>query len=572
MKAKSLETALEKVTRIITNRYGLRLVCEGDECRTNGRIIYLPSLPEDIPEELLGAIRGWADHEAAHVRYTRTQVGPGFEREHGKKAFGILNALEDGRVEAKMSRRYPGARLNMREAFRFVSDRFERQRPLCSPFRQFTSALYTRAANRPDQSWIPGQAYELVQECEPELSGLPACRSTDQVAEVAKAVWEKVKDRFEDVEESPDSEAPETPPEDQQDASAAGKGQPPDQQQQAAEPQDESPSGAEGGGPLGGSDGLGLMDDLAGMIQTELRSRPGEPGTYRVYTTKYDVVEVPRPDPGFDYRKEAQAIQPYVAGLRRRLIRTLMGRRETRWLGDKTRGRLDPRSLHRLTTGRSGRIFRERTVTDGGMTACTLLLDLSSSMNGTQIQLCRQMALVFAETLDKLSFPTEIIGFSTEDRDLRYEVAQESGVDPDELAKRFARMVPLYHAIFKAFDEPWRKAAGRLGAVKTRSLTPLGESLLFAGKRLAHRPEKRKVLFCLTDGKPVVGAWDENVTLEHACRAVKRLTSAGIEPVGIGILEQSVETIFPRHAVIHKLEDLPKSFLRQLCLVLTERR
>ena len=82
----------------------------------------------------------------------------------------------------------------------------------------------------------------------------------------------------------------------------------------------------------------------------------------------------------------------------------------------------------------------------------------------------------------------------------------------------------------------------------------------------------RKVLFCLTDGKPVVGAWDEKVTLEHACRAVKRLSSAGIEPVGIGILEQSVETIFPRHALIQKLSDLPKSFLRQLCLVLTERK
>ena len=133
-------------------------------------------------------------------------------------------------------------------------------------------------------------------------------------------------------------------------------------------------------------------------------------------------------------------------------------------------------------------------------------------------------------------------------------------------------MVPLYHAIFKTFEEPWRKAAGRLGNVTTMSLTPLGESLLFAGRRLAQRPEKRKVLFCLTDGKPVVGAWNEQVTFDHACQAVKKLTAAGVETVGIGILEQSVGAIFPHHAVINNLQELPKGFLGQLCSVLTNRR
>jgi cobalamin biosynthesis protein CobT len=133
-------------------------------------------------------------------------------------------------------------------------------------------------------------------------------------------------------------------------------------------------------------------------------------------------------------------------------------------------------------------------------------------------------------------------------------------------------MVPLYHALFKTFEEPWRRAAGRFGNVTTMSLTPLGESLLFAGRRLAQRPERRKVLFCLTDGNPVVGAWDEQVTFDHACGAVKRLTEAGIEPVGIGILEQCVAQIFPRHAVISHLQELPRGFLGQLCSVLGSRR
>lgn len=79
------------------------------------------------------------------------------------------------------------------------------------------------------------------------------------------------------------------------------------------------------------------------------------------------------------------------------------------------------------------------------------------------------------------------------------------------------------------------------------------------------------MLFCLTDGKPVVGAYDEDVTLQHACDAVKRIAGAGIEVVGIGIMEQCVADIFPRHAVIRSLGELPKGFLKQLCTVLSGR-
>ena len=38
------------------------------------------------------------------------------------------------------------------------------------------------------------------------------------------------------------------------------------------------------------------------------------------------------------------------------------------------------------------------------------------------------------------------------------------------------------------------------------------------------------MLFCLTDGKPVVGALDEAPTFRHAQGAVKKLSAAGIEP------------------------------------------
>ncbi|MFP4029725.1 MAG: cobaltochelatase CobT-related protein [Candidatus Brocadiia bacterium] len=265
-------------------------------------------------------------------------------------------------------------------------------------------------------------------------------------------------------------------------------------------------------------------------------------------------------------------LRPYLSGLLRRLVQTLRGRKEMRWQRGRSRGRLDPGALHRLSVGRSSRIFRKRKISEGGRTACTLLLDLSSSMDGDQIRMARRLALIFGEVLSRIGYPTEIIGFSTIDRNLRYEVSQQTGEPTEELAKKYTRMVPLYHALLKQFGEPWRRAAARMGSVRCQALTPLGESLLFAGKRLASRPEYRKALFCLTDGQPVVGAWDESVTMQHACRAVERLEGVAIEPVGIGIMADCVQKIFPRNAVIHRLEELPRTFAGELCEVLTERK
>ena len=579
MTASELESTLEKVSRIITDRYGLRLICEGDACKTDGRTIYLPSLPESMPDWLLGPIRGWADHECAHAIFTQTELGPVFKQAHGPLAFGILNTLEDARVEALMARRYPGSRLNLHQAFQFICSKLS-QNPPPDPFNQFTSALYLRASGWADQPWVPADAYGLADECAAELSLLPSCRSTRQVAELALSIWEKVKEHFpqQQVDSEHDesnqpgggatspqgSDPPSQPPE--------GKdhtGQPGEPSQQPSQ-EDSAPAASPGGSTAGA---FSPMEALGAEIAQEIRAQSAGDsrlGPYVVYTREHDVVEVPEPDAGYDYRREIESLRPYVGGLLRRLTQTLIGRRESRWLRDKSRGRLDPGSLHRLATGRSVRIFRQRAVSDGGPTACTLLLDLSSSMNGKQIEICRQLALVFGETLSRLGYPTEIIGFSTLDRDLRMEVAQATGQDLDDLARRYTRMVPLYLALFKQFDEPWRTAAKRLGAVQCRSLTPLGEALLFAGKRLAARPERRKVLFCLTDGQPVVGAWDEQVTLDHACDAVDRLADAGIEPVGIGIREACVEAIFPRHAVIQDLHDLPRGFVGQLAKVLTE--
>lgn len=615
-----LESTTEKVSRVLTEKYGMKVMFRGASCQTDGETIYLPSLPEDMPEDLLGALRGWADHECSHALFTQVEVGGEFSKKHGPAAFSILNTLEDARIERLMSEKYPGSGINIRNGIDYVTGKGTPG----DPFKALTWALYFRAKGMKDIPGVAADIYRLLDGCSGEVAKARHCSSTSELAVIAESIWLKIADKFSQgaPQEDPGEQGPQEDensekPQDGQDSQSGesnqeqepaeesapeegeqGRGDDSDAQsgdsdpgrQQGCEPEEEedgpdageaqdesgfSAAAQDDGSPAFGQPDLEGEEDASPMGQLKKQLEQAVAGSnkkaadsYRVYTTEHDVAEVPEPS-SYDWRAELGELRPQVAGLMRRLVHTLRGRCEKNWQRDQSRGSLDPASLHKLATNSSSRVFRKSKERDEGPTACTLLLDLSASMRGNQLTLCRKLALIFAETLSRLSFPTEIIGFSTTDQDLRYEISKKTGISERDLAMQYSRIVPLYHGVYKTFGEPWKKGASRMGEIKTQALTPLGESLLFAGKRLAQRPEQRKVLFCLTDGEPVTGAWDENITMQHARGAAEKLTAAGIEPVGIGIKENCVEDIFPKHAVIYSLEQLPSAFARELCAVLT---
>ena len=88
----------------------IRLIVDDGGPRTDGRVIYLPSLPREVTKEELETIRCYLDHEAGHI------VADSFKghrmdkivREHGDKGGAILNALEDARIEHVMSTKFTG--------------------------------------------------------------------------------------------------------------------------------------------------------------------------------------------------------------------------------------------------------------------------------------------------------------------------------------------------------------------------------------------------------------------------------------------------------------------------------
>ncbi len=669
-----LESVLEKLSRSLADRFGINLICQGDKCCTDGKNIYLPSLPDDIPKELLRAIHGWVDHECAHLcEHTDMQVAKEFRERFGPLGFFLLNILEDLRVEEGMRRRFPGSCYNLARCYEFAIAEAAKEGDM-HPMRQLAFAVNTRANGQPDLPFIAPEIYAAVEMVEPIVNKAARCATTKQVAALAEEAWKILEALLSSQQQpvpqpqqspssssgsgggsqSPSQEpAPGQAPDSQSSSTGTPDNEPSqpcggnDAQQPGAEgktsgkevhgaPEGESPqqcsgeeqaapgNAAAGGNaqenaagtpkstapqqqhksmqnigheqgknatasapvdpgqhnivPVNGIDDKqlqGILGDLGDAIANQVRNYADSNQSYRVWSTKYDRVMLANSASYQTHSERMASVMPHVSGVRQRLLQTLLAEPRARWRGDLEEGNVNPRALHRLVcpaAGRAGtpRVFRRRERVKKLRTAVTLLVDESSSMHGKQIVLAMQTALVFCEALSRLNIATSVIGFSTATRDPNLDDAlAQTGLLISEIRARY-RTIPLRHTVYKRFGEAFHKVSDRMDNMRTRSLTPLGESMLFAAKTLAERHEERKVLFVLTDGRPEVKLGSEDATFSHAKAAIKRIEKAGMDVALLGIMAPVVNALHRRSVVINRVDDLPRAAMRQLQSVLSK--
>lgn len=559
-----LETVLEKVARSLADKFGITVVFQGDLCCTNGKTIFLPSLPDDLPHELLMVIRGWLDHEASHILFQSDMSLAGkFQKAHGSAAFCVLNILEDARVEAAICNRFAGSGFNLRACYAEAASKAEKaahkkQLPL---LRQLTFAIYACVNNLPYQDFVEWTARELVDELAPLIRQAPACANTREVEDIALKVWKRIQ-HLVDAEEA---------------ARQAAQAQ--DGKAIAADPSASGSGDAKGEGKTGvrgdsAIDGVhqgiigGMAEDIAQAICGHARTNQ----SYRVWSTAHDQVSLGRNQSSRSHQDRMRDILPLVSGVRQKLLQSLLAEPKARWLGDREQGAVNPRCLHRLALPNSEhqhRIFRQRVRTRRLRTAVTLLVDESSSMGSAKLRLAEKTAMVFCEALARLNIVTSVIGFSTMKYTLEKIASKQMGMPAAEIRNRF-RLHPLCHTIYKRFGESFAKVSARMEDMTAKSITPLGESMLFAARQLVGRPEERKVLFVMTDGRPVTGINPEDVAFAHAKRAIVRIEKAGIDVALVGIMEPSVHDLHHRSVVVPSLDQLPRTVMNQLQSVLTK--
>jgi len=233
---------------------------------------------------------------------------------------------------------------------------------------------------------------------------------------------------------------------------------------------------------------------------------------YKVHTTQFDETvaatdlcdseELTRLRNFLD--QQLASMQGVVARLANKLQRLLMAQQNRTWDFDLEEGLLDTSRLPRIIIDpmyplsfkqEKDMVFRD--------TVVTLLLDNSGSMRGRPIMVAAMCADILARTLERCAVKTEILGFTT--RAWKGGQSREKWI-ADGKPPHPGRLNDLRHIIYKAADEPWRRARRNLGLMMREGLLKEnidGEALMWAHNRIVHRPEQRKILMVISDGAPV---------------------------------------------------------------------
>ncbi|MCB1713692.1 MAG: VWA domain-containing protein [Candidatus Competibacteraceae bacterium] len=552
--------ALPIIAKMLGQQLGVEVVIGASQACTDGKTIYLPSLPADS-ESLAILANGYIDHEAAHIRFTDFTVEkpPGLPGE-------FLNLLEDIRIERALGTRYPGSRHNLAALTGYLEQLDPSQPASQAPIAdQVFAALYALLRARVlDQVALEPVAQTMIKRLEERLPEgalvkllalafeVRKTTSTSEVLALAQRIVAMLQDEAKQA-PAPNGKggsaqesgvAPEPSPSSGNNPStslpepgtaknalasaaiaAAGK--------HATNPSEVATdeSGLQAQGNASTPSAVDRYTALQALLAASAGTAPdvGEHVRQRLNSAvrqdrlRVELAELACPPVNRDALKCCCEARAGTAALRRRLTTLVqVSRAADRWRS--CRGRLDPRQLYRVGLN-DPRVFVRQHEHPAPNTAVAVLLDRSSSMDA-QMQLANQAVLATLLALD------EIDG-----------VASWAAAFPGHTR---SHVVPL-----KRFEEHTQRVAGRF-QIDAHGSTPLASALWRAAFELCQRSEPRRLLIVATDGKP------SNVP---ACLdLIVRARASGIEVLGLGIglsLEHVAAVFGSRDAVaIQTIRDL----------------
>lgn len=577
MRHNPFESQLGRLARTLTEQYGVDVVCQGDQAFTDGRTIVLPSLPEPLEGDLERMMVGYLDHEMAHVAFSDFQQVKRFNRKHhGFEA--MLNVVEDALIEKLAMQRWPGVRANLDALFRQVRERVEQSLPTACPFRRFCTAIYLKLSHHTDLLGLDAElrGYEDLLDQFPQVATTrDSARLSERLldrwlqrnAHQAKSGTRTTRTRVRNLRSSgAESNAGSGPSQAGESAGNPGNTAP------ATDGNETPPPAKSGGSSLsperiarltGGATGSLIAEAIRQAIQQTVGQIDPQ-RHYRPYTRKLDqIAEVPIAPEVTVQALLARNVDA-VRRLRRGLANALRSAEKRWWREEQTRGGLSPRTLYRLGMAADDlRIFRNRAGVQGRSTAISIVLDASGSMTVGKMEVARDSLRVILDALHDLRIPTEAFTFTTGDAVDVAKAATSAGMTQQEFFRRYARLANLEIGLIKRFEEPVKAALHRLPSVRGTGLTPLGEALQIGAARLAVRRETRRILLAITDGRPGCEGGG-CAALNHAQQIVRRIQSAGLELIGVGIQDESLCAIVADTIAVDDINQLPARLCRLL--------
>ena len=535
-----LKNALPIVAAAYGEKFGVKVLIQGQDAFTDGERIVIPTANPDDPHYQQIAW-GYLAHEAAHIRHTNFEMVQKASSKPIRKA--LLNIIEDVRIENELAKDYPGTRRSISQVIEYMVD----TQQMCVPeqlepasnlqawllFRlrchflgqKALTPLYQAVDERVRQLF-PAAAMSRLSAM---LTAVPSLVSTGEVLKLVDAIVSMLE------EES-------RPPQDESDADGGDDiGQ--DASNYSNNSSDsqtpEADSSAMGdAAETGDSDHSDQADNLRQAL--EASAAQFEPDTFaQVAEVLSEQAEghqgvTPLSLPQAEHAMLGdEAILTLSASesaqIRARLRGMVQSSQDNRNHAKRHGLRV---ATHRLAASQAGesRLFIQRQPRIAPNAAVHLLVDISGSMgkpigegNRKYFHVANEAALALAVALEGIPGVVPAVSYFPG-------IHQEVSI----------ALLPKQSVRHRAacFDQ------------KPRGCTPMAQAMWFAANSLLAQKQKRKLMIVLTDGDP--DDWAATHDIVDRCRR------SGFELLGIGIQTRSVEKFFPQSIVINDVKDLKR--------------
>ncbi|MBK1636282.1 cobaltochelatase subunit CobT [Rhodovulum adriaticum] len=594
--ADPFKKALAEATKVMADDPELGISYSVDPPGMAGDAMRLPQISRRMTRDEVLLARGTADAFALRRRYHDAETHARY-RPSGQMARELYEAMEVARCEAVGARVMPGTATNIdamiaaeatKKGYAQAREAGEVPLPVAAGYmvRQMATGrpLPEGADNVLDlwRGFIEEQAAGTFDGLDAALDDQAAfARLTRRViSDLGYA--DQLGDDPDLDEEEPEEDSAET---DEEPPESYGEEEQPDTDQADASPEQSQDQMQDAAQAHVNPDEMAdaEMGDEAELPEGEAPPQPPAPSfseadpDYAVFRTEFDEeiraedlaepIELERLRAYLD--QQLEPLKGAVGRLANKLQRRLQAQQNRSWEFDLEEGILDAGRLARVvanpTTPLSFKVEKDTEFRD---TVVTLLLDNSGSMRGRPISIAAICADVLARTLERCDVKVEILGFTT--RAWKGGQSREAWL-AEGRPQTPGRLNDLRHIIYKAADAPWRRARENLGLMMKEGLLKEnidGEALEWAHRRLAGRPEARKILMVISDGAPVddstVSVNPDKFLEKHlrdVIEMVERRKMVELLAIGIG---HDVTRYYQRAVTISDVEQLAGAMTEQL--------
>ena len=535
-----LKNALPIVAAAYGEKFGVKVLIQGQDAFTDGERIVIPTANPDDPHYQQIAW-GYLAHEAAHIRHTNFDMVQKASSKPIRKA--LLNIIEDVRIENELAKDYPGTRRSISQVIEYMVD----TQQMCVPeqpepasnlqawllFRlrchflgqKALTPLYQAVDERVRQLF-PAAAMSRLSAM---LTVVPSLASTGEVLKLVDAIVAMLEeesrppqdesdadngddigqDASNDSNSSSDSQTPETGSSATGDAAETGDSDNSDQADNLRQALEASAAQFE-------------SDTFAQVAEVLSEQAEGHQGV-----TPLSLPQAEQAMLGDEAILTLSASES--AQIRARLRGMVQSSQDNRNHAKRHGLRV---ATHRLAASQAGesRLFIQRQPRIAPNAAVHLLVDISGSMgkpigegNRKYFHVANEAALALAMALEGIPGVVPAVSYFPG-------IHQEVSI----------ALLPKQSVRHRAacFDQ------------KPRGCTPMAQAMWFAANSLLAQKQKRKLMIVLTDGDP--DDWAATHDIVDRCRR------SGFELLGIGIQTRSVEKFFPQSIVINDVKDLKR--------------